>query len=98
MKFKNLQFRGKSESHSVVFDSSPPQGLHGIPFPRDYMEYSFPGQNTGVGSIFLLQGIFPTQGLNTGLQHCRQILYQLSHKESPGGKGEHEKIKGTVKK
>jgi len=32
----------------------------------------------------LLQGIFPTQGLNPGLPHCRQILYQLSHKGSPG--------------
>ena len=39
-----------------------------------------PGQNTGVGSRSLLQQIFPTQGLNSGLPHCRQILYQLSHK------------------
>src|SRR5574337_2163005 len=42
-----------------------------------------PGQNTGVGSISLLQGIFPTQGLNPGLPNCRRILYQLSHKGSP---------------
>ena len=42
-----------------------------------------PGQNTGVGSLSLLQGIFPTQGSNPGLPHCRQILYQLSHKGSP---------------
>ena len=42
-----------------------------------------PDQNTGVGILFLLQGIFPIQGLNTGLLHCRQILYQLSHKGSP---------------
>ena len=42
-----------------------------------------PGQNTGVGIISLLQGIFPTQGSNPGLPHCRQILYQLSHKGSP---------------
>ena len=34
-----------------------------------------PGQNTGVGSHSLLQGIFPTQGLNPGLLHCRQTLY-----------------------
>ena len=34
-----------------------------------------------MGSISLLQGFFPTQGLNPGLLHCRQILYQLSHKE-----------------
>ena len=42
-----------------------------------------PGQNTGVGSLYLLQGFFPTHGSNPGLPHCRWILYQLSHKESP---------------
>ena len=42
-----------------------------------------PGQNTGVGSLSFLQGIFPTQELDPGLPHCRQILYHLSHKESP---------------
>ena len=42
-----------------------------------------PGQNTGVGSLSLLQGIFPTQGLNSGLLHCRQILHQPSHQGSP---------------
>ena len=35
--------------------------------------------NTGVGCHFLLQGIFPTQGSNPGLPHCRQILYYLGH-------------------
>ena len=42
-------------------------------------------QNTGVGSIYLLQGIFPTQGSNPGLPQrpCRLILYQLSHQQSP---------------
>ena len=44
---------------------------------------SSPGQKTGVGSPPLLQGIFPTQGLNPGLPQCGQILYQLSHKGSP---------------
>ena len=39
--------------------------------------------NTGVSSLSLLQGIFPTQGLNPGVPHCRQTLYQLSHKGSP---------------
>ena len=43
----------------------------------------FPGQNTGVPSLSLCQGKFPTQGLNPGLQHCRWILYQLSHQGSP---------------
>ena len=41
--------------------------------------WNSPGQNTGVGSGSLFQGIFPTQGLNPGLLHCRQILYQLTH-------------------
>ena len=39
-----------------------------------------PGQNTGVGSRSLLQGIFPTQGSNPGFPHCRRILYHLSHR------------------
>ena len=45
--------------------------------------WNSPGQNTGVGSCSLLQGIFPTQGLTPGLPHCRRILYQLSHHGSP---------------
>ena len=45
--------------------------------------WNSPGQNTGVGSFSLFQGIFPTQGSNPGLPHCRQILYQLSHQGSP---------------
>ena len=47
-----------------------------------YSPWNFPGQNTGVGSLSLLQGIFPTQGSNPGLLHRRQIFYQLSHKGS----------------
>ena len=42
-----------------------------------------PGQNTGVGSHSLLQGIFPIQGLTPDLPHCRWILYQLSYQGSP---------------
>ena len=45
--------------------------------------WNSPCQNTGVGSLSLLQGIFPTQGSNPGLPHCRWIFYQLSHKGSP---------------
>ena len=48
-----------------------------------YSPWNSPGQNTGVASRSLLQGIFPTQGSNPGLPYCRQILYQLSHKGSP---------------
>ena len=45
--------------------------------------WNSPGQNTGLGSLSLLQGMFPTQGLNPGFLHCRWILYQLNHKGSP---------------
>ena len=44
---------------------------------------SSPGQDTGVGSLSLLQRIFSTQGSNPGLPHCRRILYQLRYKRSP---------------
>ena len=46
-------------------------------------EYWNTGQDTEVGSCSLLQGIFPTQGLNPGFPHCRWILYQLSHQRNP---------------
>ena len=51
--------------------------------PMDCIMLNSPGQNTGLGSFSLLQGIFPTQGSNPGLPHCGRILYQLSHKGSP---------------
>ena len=41
-----------------------------------------PGKDTGVDCHALFQGIFPTQGLNPGLRHCRQILYRLSQQGS----------------
>ena len=65
----------ESESRTAVSDSLRPHGL--------YSSSNSPGQNTGVGSLSLLQRIFPTQGSNPGLPHCKQILYQLSHKGSP---------------
>ena len=64
-----------SKSCSVMSNSLRPHGL--------YSPWNSLGQNTGVGSLSLLQGIFPTQGSNPGLLHCRQIFYQLSHKGSP---------------
>ena len=42
-----------------------------------------PGKDPGVGCHFLLQGIFPTQGSNPGLLHCRQILYHRNHQGNP---------------
>ena len=70
----SLKEESESESHPVVSDSLRPQGL--------YSSGNSPGQNTGVGSLSLLQGIFPTQGSNPGVSHCRQILYQLSRREA----------------
>ena len=64
----------ESESCSVVSDSLQPQGL--------YSPWNSPGQNTGVGSFSLLQGIFATQGLNPGLPHMKSLP------EEPQGKPE----------
>ena len=69
-----LRSKSERESRSVTSDSLRPHGL---------CPWNSPGQNTGVGCHFLLQGIFPTQGSNLGLPHCRWILYQLSHKGIP---------------
>ena len=50
---------------------------------RLFHPWDFPGKHTGVGCHFPLQEIFPTQGLNPGLPHCRQMLYHLSHQRKP---------------
>ena len=44
--------------------------------------WDFQGKSTGMGCHFLLQGIFPIEGSNPGLSHCRQTLYRLSHQGS----------------
>ena len=56
--------------------------------PGSSIHGKFHGCGIGVGCHFLLQGIFPTQGLNLGLPHCRQTLYPLSHQGSPRGASE----------
>ena len=66
------QSERKVKVNSVVSDSLQPHGL--------YSPWNSPGQNTGVGSLSLLQGIFPTQESNPGLPHCKRILYQLSYR------------------
>ena len=75
-----LASRAASESSSVVSDSLKPYGLDS--------PWNSPGQNTGVGSCSLFQGIFPTQGAKPGLLHCRWLLYQLTHQGRPGVKPE----------
>ena len=67
----------ESESRSAVSISLQPHRLG---------PWNSPDQHTGVGSYSLLQGIYPTQGSNSGLPHCGQILYQLSHQGSPDAK------------
>ena len=69
-----LLYLFESESCSAIFDFVRPHGL--------YSPWNSPVQNTGVGGLSLLQGIFP-KGSNPGLLCCRRILYQLSHKGSP---------------
>ena len=66
-------------SHSVLWDSL---WLHVLLPIRLLCPWNSPGKNTGVGSHSLLQGIFPTQWLNPGLLHCRQVFYCLSHQGS----------------
>ena len=65
-------------SRSVVSNCLQLHGLYPIRLlhPRDSL-----GKNTGVGNHFLIQGIFWTPGLNSGLLCCRQILYHLRHQE-----------------
>ena len=65
-------------------DCSPPgSSVHG----------DSPGKNTGQGCHFLLQGIFPTQGSNLGLPHCRQTLYHLNVQESQKKKNSKDECK-----
>ena len=69
-------------SCSVVSSSLWPLGLQpSIQTPVQGILQARILENTGVGSHFLLQGIFPTQGSNLGLLHCRQILYRLSYRK-----------------
>ena len=67
------------ECHSVVPDSLWPHGL--------YKPWNSPGQNTGVGSLSLLEGIIPTQGSNPGLPQCKWILFEPPGKPKNTGVG-----------
>ena len=67
---------GSRQADSIPAEpQGKPRGLHS--------PWNSPDQNTGVGSLSLLQGVFPIQELNWGLLHCRQIIYQLSYQGSP---------------
>ena len=62
--------------------------------PRLLHPWDFLGKSTEVGCHFLLQGIFPTQGSNPGLPHCRQMLYCLSHQ---GSRNPQHPVRGLTK-
>jgi len=87
--FYHLSHQGSREQYevkwkrSVLSDSLWPHGL--------VSPWNFPGQNTGEGSLSLLQGISPTQGLNPVIPHCRWILYRLNHQEN------REQYRGSLK-
>ena len=87
-------FYTHTHTHSLTYESfcctpwaNKVKVAQSCPTLRDPMDFIVHGilqaRSTGVGSLSLLQGIFPSQRLNPGLLHCRQILYQLSHKGSP---------------
>ena len=69
----------RKRSRSVVSDSLRP---HGLQPTRLLCPWDFPGNSTGVDCHFLLHGIFPNQGSNPSLPHCRQTFYHLSHQGS----------------
>ena len=78
--------RGSSQPRSPALQAdSLPSGLPGKP------------KNTGVGSLSLLQGIFPTQESNQGLLPCKWILYQLSYQGSPSSSLSTDKKVGELK-
>ena len=67
-------------THSIVSDSLHPMNCS---LPGSSGHGDSLGKNTEVGSLSLLQWIFPSQAMNQGLLHCRQILYQLNYQGSP---------------
>ena len=82
---RKLQQRWQKERWAVAFvtvsEVKVTQSCPTLCDPMDlYSPWSSPGQNTGVGSLSLLQGIFPTEGSNPSLLFCRWILYGVSHR------------------
>ena len=75
-KFAGILSEALSQQHLLGFEIAQLEDT--------YSPWNSLDENTGVGSLSLLQGIFPTQGSNPGVPHYRWILYQLSHQGSPG--------------
>ena len=76
---RNAFLKLKSEGSSIVSDSLQPHGL--------YSPWNSPGQSTGVGSLSLLQRIFPTQESNPGLPHCSWVLLPAESQGKPKNTG-----------
>ena len=74
------------KKESVVAQSCPTLPPHGLQPTRLLCPQDSQGENTGLGSHSLLQGVFQTQGLNSGLLPCRQVIYRLSYQGSPPGR------------
>ena len=70
-----MKVESENASCSVMSDSLRPHGL--------YSPWNSPGQNTGVDSLLLLQGIFPTQGSKPGLPHCWRIFLPAEPQGKP---------------
>ena len=79
----DVGFESESVSHSVISDSSVTPWTVACQVP---LSMNSPGKNTGVGSHFLLQGIFPIQGSNPHPLQCRWVLHHLSHQDVGFGK------------
>ena len=73
----SLGWEDPLEKEMAIHSNTMPGKSHGQKSLVGYSPWNSPGQNTGVGTLSLLQGIFPTQGSNTGLPQCRQILYPV---------------------
>ena len=80
---QNVQHRVTMKVRVLVVKSCPTLANPGTIAFQAPLSWDFLGKNTGVGCHSFLQGIFPTQELNLGFLHCRQILYRLNHQESP---------------
>ena len=74
---------GSFPGNSKPLQYSCLEKIHRQKSPAGYSPWNSLGQNTGVGSLSLLQGIFLAQDLNRGLLNCRQILYLLNYQKSP---------------
>ena len=75
----HVYYQSAFQSHTYTVSYK----AYGLYPARFLSSWDFPGKNTGMDCHFLLQGIFPTQGSNLGLPHCKQTLYRLSHQGSP---------------